>query len=70
MSLVGKRSARILDEFLFTSPPTCYPAGMAKLFGDDWPVSSRPAKLVICVIVFALGIAAGAAIAMWVMPPS
>jgi hypothetical protein len=39
---------------------------MAKLFGDDWPVSSRPAKLVICVIVFALGIAAGAAIAMWV----
>ena len=52
------------------SPATCYPAGMAKLFGDDWPVSSRPAKLVICVIVFALGIAAGAAIAMWVMPPS
>jgi hypothetical protein len=44
-------------------PPMCYPAGMAKLFGDDWPVSSRPAKLVMCVIVFALGIAAGAAIA-------
>jgi hypothetical protein len=52
------------------SPATCYLAGMAKLFGDDWPVSSRPAKLIICVIVFALGIAAGAAIAMWVMPPS
>jgi hypothetical protein len=43
--------------------------GMAKLFGDDWPVSSRPAKLIICVVVFALGIAAGAALAMWVVPP-
>jgi hypothetical protein len=42
---------------------------MARLFGDDWPVSSVPAKLVICVVC-ALGIAAGAALAMWVMPPS
>jgi hypothetical protein len=56
--------------WLTSGPAACYPAGMAKLFGDDWPVSSQPAKLVICVIVFALGIAAGAAIAMWVTPPS
>jgi hypothetical protein len=55
--------------WLTSGPAACYPAGMAKLFGDDWPVSSRPAKLVIRVIVFALGIAAGAAIAMWVMRP-
>jgi hypothetical protein len=48
----------------------CYAAGMAKLFGDDWPVSSRPAKVLIAVVVFAIGIAAGAALAMWVMPPS
>jgi hypothetical protein len=42
---------------------------MAKLFGDDWPVSSRPAKVLIAVVVFALGIAPGAAIAMWIMAP-
>jgi hypothetical protein len=43
---------------------------MAKLFGDDWPVSSWPAKVLVGVTVFALGIAAGAAVAMWLVPPS
>jgi hypothetical protein len=37
---------------------------------DDWPVSSWPAKVLIGAIVFALGIAAGAAVAMWFVPPS
>ena len=32
---------------------------MAKLFGDDWPMSSWPAKVLIAVVVFALGIASG-----------
>jgi hypothetical protein len=34
------------------------------------PTVRQKAHECICVIVFALGIAAGAAIAMWVMPPS
>ena len=37
---------------------------------DTRPVLSRMAKLIIAVIVFALGVLAGAAIAAWIMPPS
>jgi hypothetical protein len=34
----------------------------------EWP--SRPAKVTIGVVVFMLGMLAGAGLAMWVMPPS
>jgi hypothetical protein len=37
---------------------------------DDEPVLSHTAKLIIAVVVFALGVLAGAAIAAWVIPPS
>ena len=37
---------------------------------DTRLVLSRMAKLIIAVIVFALGVLAGAAIAAWIMPPS
>jgi hypothetical protein len=37
---------------------------------DDEPALSRTTKLVIAVVVFALGMVAGAAIAAWVVPPS
>jgi hypothetical protein len=39
-------------------------------FGDEWPVSSRPAKVIIGVVVFALGLLAGAGVAMWMAPPA
>jgi hypothetical protein len=38
--------------------------------GEEWPVSSRPAKVIIGVAVFALGLLVGAGIAMWLSPPS
>jgi hypothetical protein len=49
-----------------------YGGGMANppRFGDEWPVSSRPAKVIIGAVVFALGVLAGAGIAMWLTPPS
>jgi hypothetical protein len=34
----------------------------------EWP--SRPAKMTIGLFVFVFGIAAGAGLAMWVLPPS
>jgi hypothetical protein len=37
---------------------------------DDEPVLSHKAKLIISVVVFAIGVFAGAAIAAWIMPPS
>jgi len=37
---------------------------------DTRPVLSHTAKLIIGVVVFALGVAAGAAIAAWIIPPS
>ena len=37
---------------------------------DDEPGLSHATKLIIAVIVFALGVPIGAAIAAWVMPPS
>jgi hypothetical protein len=37
---------------------------------DDEPVLSHATKLIIAVVVFALGVPIGAAIAAWVMPPS
>jgi hypothetical protein len=51
---------------------TCYGGGMANppRFGDEWPVSSRPAKVIIGAVVFVLGVLAGAGIAMWLTPPS
>jgi hypothetical protein len=43
-------------------------ADMAPPLDREWP--SRPAKITICVVVFVLGMLAGAGLAMWVMPPS
>jgi hypothetical protein len=37
---------------------------------DTRPVLTHTAKLIISVVVFALGVLAGAAIAAWVIPPS
>jgi hypothetical protein len=39
-------------------------------FGDEWPVTSRPAKVIIGAVAFVLGVLAGAGIAMWLTPPS
>jgi len=41
---------------------------MAPPLDPEWP--SRPAKMTIGVVVFMLGVLAGAGVAMWVMPPS
>jgi hypothetical protein len=38
--------------------------------GSEWPVSNWPGKIVIGAAVFALGVAVGAAVAMWIAPPS
>jgi hypothetical protein len=37
---------------------------------DDEAVLSHTAKLIIAVVMFAIGVLAGAAIAAWIMPPS
>jgi hypothetical protein len=37
---------------------------------DDEAVLSHTAKLIIAVVVFAIGMLAGSAIAAWIMPPS
>jgi len=44
------------------------PNKMAPPLDPEWP--SRPEKMTIGVVVFMLGILAGAGVAMWVMPPS
>jgi hypothetical protein len=44
------------------------PDKMAPPLDPQWP--SRPAKVTIGVVVFMLGLLAGAGAAMWVMPPS
>jgi hypothetical protein len=44
--------------------------GQPPRFGEEWPVTSRPAKVTIGVVVFVLGVLAGAGIAMWLTPPS
>jgi hypothetical protein len=41
---------------------------MAPSLDPEWP--SRPVKMTIGVVVFTLGLLAGAGVAMWVMPPS
>jgi hypothetical protein len=43
-------------------------ADMAPPLDHEWP--SRPAKIIIGLVVFVLGLLAGAGLAMWVMPPS
>jgi hypothetical protein len=45
---------------------------MAPPLDSEWPSEwpSRPVKMTIDVVVFMLGILAGAGVAMWVMPPS
>ena len=48
---------------------TLEPAARA-VAGSEWPVSNWPGKIVIGAAVFALGVAAGAAVAMWIAPPS
>jgi hypothetical protein len=44
------------------------PDKMAPPLDPEWP--SRPAKVTMGVVVFMLGLLAGAGAAMWVMPPS
>ena len=58
--------------WLIAEPAACYGGGMANppRFGDEWPVSSWPAKVILGAVVFALGVLAGAGIAMWLTPPS
>jgi hypothetical protein len=38
-------------------------------FGGEWPASSRPAKVILGVVVFLVGVLVGAGFAAWITPP-
>jgi hypothetical protein len=58
--------------WLMSAAAACYATQMVNppRFGGEWPVSSRLAKVIIGVVVFVLGVLAGAGIAMLLSPPS